>query len=209
MPGPAFLKEYKAKPLATFKFNLRHSKGFDAVLSVMGWVPWEPCVLHHLITLLCPRRNLTETAFLSLVPHPCSSLMERGQEVKNLPGTSNSSQPLLLHRTLPHAHFSGGKRLRNPFVSWLCCSCTAPLSPGHSLSSPLAPGCLDRIPGPAPISGIVPKENCSTGTRHSSTSSQETFPTEKEHVENFSFFNRERGCLTTWRKETSTEQSTA
>lgn len=37
VPGPAFLKEYKAKPLATFKFNLRHSKGFDAVLSVMGW----------------------------------------------------------------------------------------------------------------------------------------------------------------------------
>lgn len=46
----------------------------------------------------------------SLMPHPCSSLVERGPEMKNLPGTSNSSQPLLLHRTLLQAHFSRGKK---------------------------------------------------------------------------------------------------
>lgn len=37
VPGAAFLREYKAKPLGSF--NLRCYKGFDAVLSVVGWVP--------------------------------------------------------------------------------------------------------------------------------------------------------------------------
>lgn len=164
----------------------------------------QPCVLHHLITVLCPRRNLTETvssSCRSLVHHPCSKLMEREPEMKNLPGTSNSSQPPVLHRNLPQAHFSRGKRLRNPFDSCLCCShrssplprALPELSPGTQ-----GKGCPDRIPGPAPINGIEPKESCSSGTRHSSISSQEEFPTEKEHAEKVSFFSRERDCLITW-----------
>lgn len=163
-----------------------------------------PAPPHH--TAL-PQEKFTETVSSpckSLVHHPCSNLMERGPEMKNLHGISNSSQPLVLHRTSLKAHFSWEKRLQNPLSLASAAHTGAPLSPEHSLNSSLAPrarAAWTGFPGSAPIDGIVPKEICISGTRHSSISSQEAFPTEKEHVEKFSFFNRKETARSPGKKK--------
>lgn len=112
-------------------------------------------------------QKLLSSPHKSLTPHPCSNLMEKGQEMKNFPGTSNSSQPLLLHGTLLQGCVSRAKRLNSPSVSCLWCShSSSPLPTALPEFSPSTQGkgCLDRIPGPAPINGIVPKESFSSGT---------------------------------------------
>lgn len=147
----------------------------------------------------------------SLVPHPCSNLMERGQEMKTLPGTSNSSQPLLHHRALPHAHFSREKRLGNPFVSCLCCSCSSSPLPRAPPELPLAPRARGAWTGVQVLPPLMEQtqgklqqwEQTQLNKQPRSISHRK-----KEHVENFSF-NRERDCLSTWQKATGTEQSTA
>lgn len=112
-------------------------------------------------------QKLLSSPHKSLMSHPCSNHMEKRQEMKNLPGTSNSSQPLLLHGTLLQGHVYREKRLSSPFVSCLWCShSSSPLPTALPEFSPSTQGkgCLDRIPGPAPINGIVPKGSFSSGT---------------------------------------------
>lgn len=157
-------------------------------------------------------------AFQNLLslPHKCPILAltswKRGLEMKNLPGPSNSSQPLLLHRSLLRAHFSREKRLRNPFLSCPCCShcsCLVPRALPELCPGSQGKGCLHRTPGPAPIKEWNSTQGKLQQWDQTQLNKQPRSISHRKSGKFLLFSTGKRNCLTTWRKETSAEQSPA
>lgn len=130
------------------------------------------------------------------MPHPCSNLMGKGLEIRNLPEISNSSQPLLLLEVLLHALFSGEKWLRIPFVSCFCCPTTHNISTSPRAFLEVSPGtqakgCQVRVHGPAPHDGMAPRR-VQQWEQTRLSKRPRNIPRGKRKHEKSSFFNRER-----------------